>query len=298
MALINYGAIIQSIRQPDKQGQAAEITLGYDTLQGKVMIVGGVLVQANPSAGYVDDQCFFGCMVGRVTNRIKNARFELEGVVYELEKNDGTKKHHLHGVFNKRVWDSTTENGDTVVFKYQSPDGKRQLVCRSEEFAVVVVDRRRRISRPCGCDGEVYADERSAANYELLRHDDENHADQHDESCLFQSRWRGRRERPNATRVGGCVPQGSGSSVLDQVFTVPANKYLPLDDELIPTGNSFAGASRSWKLAMCLGEIASVENTPFDFRKPTPIGERVTGSFDGYDMMFVVDGEGKRSFGT
>jgi aldose 1-epimerase len=72
----------------------------------------------------VDDKCFFGATVGRVTNRIKNARFELDGTTYELEKNDGTKKHHLHGVFHKRVWDSSTENGDTVVFKYQSPDGK------------------------------------------------------------------------------------------------------------------------------------------------------------------------------
>ena len=73
---------------------------------------------------YVDDKSFFGATVGRVTNRIKDARFELDGQVYELEKNDGTKKHHLHGVFNKRVWQSSTENGDTVVFKYQSPDGR------------------------------------------------------------------------------------------------------------------------------------------------------------------------------
>jgi len=79
------------------------------------------------SLDYVDDKCFFGCTVGRVTNRIKNGRFELDGTVYELEKNDSTKKHHLHGVFNKRVWDSTVENGDTVVFKYQSPDGKSFL---------------------------------------------------------------------------------------------------------------------------------------------------------------------------
>jgi aldose 1-epimerase len=61
---------------------------------------------------------------------------------------------------------------------------------------------------------------------------------------------------------------------------VPADKYLPLNDELIPTG-----------------EIASIENTPFDFRKLTRIGERVNESFDGYDMMFIIDGEGKRPFG-
>ena len=107
MSLIDYGAAIQSIRQPDKHGHVAEITLGYDTLQE-----------------YVDDTCYFGCTVGRVTNRIKDARFELDGQVYQLGKNDGTKKHHLHGVFNKRVWTSSTENGDTVVFKYESPDGR------------------------------------------------------------------------------------------------------------------------------------------------------------------------------
>ena len=45
-----------------------------------------------------------------------------------------------------------------------------------------------------------------------------------------------------------------------------------------------------------LGEVAPVENTPFDFRQPTRIGERINQSFDGYDMMFVIDGEGKRPF--
>lgn len=46
-----------------------------------------------------------------------------------------------------------------------------------------------------------------------------------------------------------------------------------------------------------LGIIASVEKTPFDFRQLTRIGERVGGSFDGYDVMFIVNGEGKRAFG-
>ncbi len=70
----------------------------------------------------MDDKYYFGCTVGRVTNRIKNGRFELDGIVYQLEKNDNGK-HHLHGVFSKCVWNSSTENNDTVIFKYQSPDG-------------------------------------------------------------------------------------------------------------------------------------------------------------------------------
>jgi aldose 1-epimerase len=46
-----------------------------------------------------------------------------------------------------------------------------------------------------------------------------------------------------------------------------------------------------------LGEVASIENTPFDFRELTRIGDRIDESFDGYDMMFIIDGNGKRSFG-
>ncbi len=78
---------------------------------------------------------------------------------------------------------------------------------------------------------------------------------------------------------------------------VLADKYLPLDDELIPTGRYFVLDGLPYPISSFLGEIASVGNTPFDFRKLTAIGERMNESFDGYDMMFIVDGEGNRPFG-
>ena len=109
--MISYGAIIQSIRQPDKDNQITEITLGYDTLQGKQNGLQDTEFVRRRCLEYVDDQSFFGATVGRVASRIKNGRFELDGKVYELDKSDSTK-----------------ENGDTVVFKYQSPDGK-YLIC-------------------------------------------------------------------------------------------------------------------------------------------------------------------------
>ncbi|CAF0956262.1 unnamed protein product [Adineta ricciae] len=226
VSLISYGAAIQSIRQPDKDNQITEITLGYDTLQE-----------------YVDGQSFFGATVGRVASRIKNGRFELDGKVYELDKSDSTKKHYLHGTFHKRVWDSTTENGDTVVFKYQSPDGES------------------------GFPGQVDC----VVKYTLTN--------DHRLTLDFHATT----TKPTPINITNHVyfnlaGDGSGT-ILDHLFEVSAEKYTPLDDELIPTG-----------------EIASVENTPFDFRKRTPIGERINESFDGYDMMFVIEGEGKRSF--
>ena len=68
---------------------------------------------------------------------------------------------------------------------------------------------------------------------------------------------------------------GEGN-ILDHVLYINASRYTPSDDELIPTG-----------------ELANVEGTPFDFRKPTVIGERIEevgGNPVGYDHNYVIDG--------
>jgi len=73
---------------------------------------------------------------------------------------------------------------------------------------------------------------------------------------------------------------GEGT-ILDHILYVNASRYTPVNDELIPTG-----------------ELANVEGTPFDFRKPYVIGERfdeLSGDPVGYDHNYVLDGsEGER----
>ena len=67
-----------------------------------------------------------------------------------------------------------------------------------------------------------------------------------------------------------------GGTILDHVLYINASKYTPVNDELIPTG-----------------ELANVEGTPFDFRKPFVIGERfdqIGNDPVGYDHNFVLDG--------
>ncbi|MYB36042.1 MAG: galactose mutarotase [Gammaproteobacteria bacterium] len=70
------------------------------------------------------------------------------------------------------------------------------------------------------------------------------------------------------------------SSVLDHEVTIHAERYTPADDEAIPTG-----------------EIASVAETPFDFRHPRTLGERIDAEHpqmrasSGYDVNYVLDGE-------
>lgn len=105
--ILDYGVIIRSIIVPDKNRQPVDVVLGYDTL-----------------SEYIADDCYLGATIGRCANRIKNARFQLNGNTYELFANNGA--NHLHGGkygFNKHIWDSC-QNENCVVFSRVSPDGE------------------------------------------------------------------------------------------------------------------------------------------------------------------------------
>jgi aldose 1-epimerase len=109
--VISYGAIITSLRTPDRAGVLRDIVFGYDSL-----------------GSYVNDASYFGAVVGRFANRIGHARFTLDGRTYTLAANDG--ENTLHGGrrgFNKVLWRGEPfARGDTVgvTFRYTSPDGE------------------------------------------------------------------------------------------------------------------------------------------------------------------------------
>jgi aldose 1-epimerase len=108
----NYGAIVTEFHVPDKAGKNADIVLGFEKLEG-----------------YQKGSPYFGATVGRVANRIRNAKFKLEGKDYTTPAND--KPHTLHGGekgFDKVVWDAEgkeTADGPAVVFTYVSKDGEQ-----------------------------------------------------------------------------------------------------------------------------------------------------------------------------
>ena len=109
--VISYGAALVSLETPDKSGRAADIVLGFDTLDE-----------------YVRDVSYQGSTIGRYANRIVDGRFTLDGVEYVLAKNDGN--NHLHGGikgFNKVIWNAEPiESGNSVGVKleYLSKDGE------------------------------------------------------------------------------------------------------------------------------------------------------------------------------
>ncbi|KAL6552979.1 hypothetical protein OROGR_006821 [Orobanche gracilis] len=111
----NYGARIVSVVLPDKNGELADVVLGYDTIEE-----------------YKEDRAHFGAIVGRVANRIAGAKFTLNGTVYNLDANEGTNM--LHGGkkgFSHVAWKlkgyrkcGGLRRSPYITFTYHSVDGE------------------------------------------------------------------------------------------------------------------------------------------------------------------------------
>jgi aldose 1-epimerase len=198
--------------------------------------------------GYLQRHPYFGSTVGRFANRIAAGKFLLDGKQYALETNDGA--NHLHGGMNgldRVLWQAETfETIDAVgvTFTYNSPDGEG------------------------GYPGNL----RIAATY-LVNNDNE-----------IITRLTATTDTPTPVNLTNhCYWNLSGAgegTILDHELMINADKYLPVDKGLIPTG-----------------ELRDVAGTPFDFRKPQKIGARIReldNQPQGYDHCFVLrpgDGE-------
>lgn len=103
----DYGATLVHIVMPDREGKMLDVVLGYDD-----------------ASGYENGTVFFGATVGRSANRIAGAGFELNGVAYNLEKNDN--ENNLHSgldFYNKRMWKVLDKTENSITFVLHSPDG-------------------------------------------------------------------------------------------------------------------------------------------------------------------------------
>jgi aldose 1-epimerase len=109
--VISYGASLQSLLVPDRNGKLADVVLGYDDLQD-----------------YLDRRQYFGATVGRYANRIARGKFTLDGKAYSLTLNDGPNTLHggIKGL-DQQVWSvvDVKQQGSnaSVTLQYVSPDG-------------------------------------------------------------------------------------------------------------------------------------------------------------------------------
>jgi len=111
MKVTNFGGTIISLHFPDKNGISADVVLGEPTWEK-----------------WIENPQYFNCIVGRVCNRIAGAKFNLDGVEYQLNANQNG--YQLHGGFQGfhiKLWDADVfenENSVGVVFQYLSADGE------------------------------------------------------------------------------------------------------------------------------------------------------------------------------
>lgn len=111
--IITLGGIITELHVPDRAGKLADIALGFDTV-----------AEYEEHNGTV----YFGCITGRVANRIPNGKFDLDGKSYTLDLHTGTN-FQLHGGlkgFSKVIWDAEVvpdSRGPALRLTYLSPDG-------------------------------------------------------------------------------------------------------------------------------------------------------------------------------
>jgi aldose 1-epimerase len=179
----DYGATLTELWVPDRDGRLANVVLGFDRLEP-----------------YLETTYFLGTTVGRVANRIANARFTLDGREYRLAAN--RPPHHIHGGargFDKRVWRARPlPDGAGVAFAYTSPDGEE------------------------GYPGTLDV----TVTYTLT------------DANELRVDYAATTDRPtpvNLTNHSFFNLAGAGT-VLDHVVTLHAARYTPVDATLVPTG--------------------------------------------------------------
>ncbi|UZH54503.1 galactose mutarotase [Salinimicrobium tongyeongense] len=224
--IITYGGRITSLTAPDADGNYEDVVLGFNSLDQ-----------------YLEDNPFFGALIGRFGNRIANGKFSLDGQEYTLAQNDG--QNHLHGGekgFDKVVW--TVEEADPKMLKlsYVSEDMEEGYPGKLETLVTYTLND----DNSLDVDYEATTDKKTVVN--LTQH------------AYFN------------------LSGDFSESILDHEIVINADKFLPVTENLIPTG-----------------QLQDVENTPFDFREPKQVGAEIDAGNEqlnragGYDHNWVLN---------
>jgi len=207
-----------------------------------------ILLGYDDVASYEKRPNYWGATIGRYGNRIADGKFTLDGKSYQLPQNDHGQSLHGGGkgwdVQNWKVEQVKSGPVATAVFSLVSPDGDS------------------------GYPGTVKA----KVTYSL------------DEKGNLQVVFEATTDKPtvlNLTNhaIFNMAGEGSPRDAMQELLTIPAGHYTPVNDKLIPTG-----------------ELRDVTGTVFDFRKPRLVGEGIRDGKDeqivmgrGYDHNFALD---------
>lgn len=230
----NFGGRIVSIIVPDRDSNMLDVCLGHDSIADYIRY------------GY--QGCNFGALIGRYGNRIKEGKFTLNGVDYQLTVNDNGNCLHGGGdvAFHNRVWEAQSVSDHSIIFTTISEDGED------------------------GFPGNLFVN----VTYTLTN----------DNAIVIT--YEATTDRPTVINLTNhcyfCLSGDPSHDLLNEILYLNAEAYTPVDANVA-----------------VIGEIAAVENTPFDFRTPTRVGDRINDTTHqqiingrGYDHNWILATEG------
>lgn len=231
--IITYGGIITSLKAPNKDGIYEEVVLGFDNLEH-----------------YINDNSYFGALIGRYGNRIAKGKFTLDGKEYQLAINNGVNA--LHGGpegFHRVIWTvQEAIGGDNAILKlkYISKDMEEGFPGNLTVLVTYTLNN----DNALDVLYEATTDTKTIVN--LTQHSYFN------------------------------LSADFTKTILKDEITIDADKLVPVDADLIPTG-----------------KLIDVDTTPFDFRKSKVIEKDINAEDDqlkkgvGYDHCWVLNNQDK-----
>ena len=183
VCITNFGGRIVSVMVPDKDGQMRDVVLGFDSIQD-----------------YISKPSDFGASIGRYANRINQGKFTLDGVEYQLPRNN--YGHCLHGGpqgFQYRVYDAVQLNPQELQLTYVAKDGEE------------------------GCPGNITCKV-------LMKLTDDNAID---------IQYEAETDKPtivNMTNHSYFNLDGDAGSNAEHLLTIDADYYTPVDSTFMTTG--------------------------------------------------------------
>lgn len=200
--ITNYGGRVVSLKVPDKKGAMGDVVLGFDSLEG-----------------YLNENPYFGALIGRYGNRIGHAQFTLDGALYKVPKNDGDNS--LHGGtrgFDKVVWTPRELPDGGLELTYLSKDGEEGYPgnCKVTVVYHLTDDNELRLDYSASSDKDTVVNLTNHSYFNL---------------------------------------KGSGD-ILGHMLTLNADHFTPVDGGLIPTGvlKPVAGTPFDFRKATAIGE--------------------------------------------
>lgn len=229
VCITNFGGRIVSIMVPDKQGNMRDVVLGFDSIKD-----------------YIDNPSDYGASIGRYANRINNGKFTLDGVQYQLPKNN--YGHCLHGGFKGFqyvVYDVIKASDNEIKLSYLAKDMEEGFPGNTN----------------CTVTMTLTDDNAIKLSYEA----------ETDKPTIINM------TNHSYFNLDGNPEKGNS----DYLLMVNASYYTPVDSTFMTTG-----------------EILPVENTEFDFRIPTRLGDQLSKNSEqlrnghGIDHNWVLDTKG------